>query len=247
MKLAVMQPYFAPYLGYYALAHYVDRWVFFDTVQYIRHGWINRNRILKPREGWQYVTVPVRKQPRETAIRDIVIDDSSEWRRRLFGQLTHYKKRARYYDDVVECLHAALDLEEPSLARLNARVLATTFQYLGVEFRYEFFSEMDLSLGEIHHPGDWALEISKALGASEYLNPPGGKEIFDAEAFARATIPLTFLRSPLPAYSQRRDDFIPGLSILDALMFNAPETIRSMLAQVELETATPVSTGANCR
>ncbi len=80
MRLAVMQPYFFPYLGYFALIKKSDHFVIFDTPQFIRHGWIERNRILKPVEGWQYIKVPLVKHSRETAIKDIVIRNSENWK-----------------------------------------------------------------------------------------------------------------------------------------------------------------------
>ncbi len=93
MKLAIMQPYFLPYLGYFALIKHTDKFIVFDTPQYIRHGWIERNRILKPSEGWQYINVPLEKRPRDIAIKDLRIRQNDDWRRKILAQLEHYKKR----------------------------------------------------------------------------------------------------------------------------------------------------------
>ena len=89
-----MQPYFFPYLGYFELIARVDRWVVFDVVQYNAKSWMNRNRILHPKEGWQYITVPVEKAPRGTLIRDIRVKDMVDSRERVLGQMVHYKKKA---------------------------------------------------------------------------------------------------------------------------------------------------------
>ena len=80
MKLGIMQPYFFPYLGYFDLINYSNRWIIFDTVQYIRHGWINRNRILKPGEDWQYISVPLVKHQREILIKDVEISANQDWK-----------------------------------------------------------------------------------------------------------------------------------------------------------------------
>ena len=234
MKLGIMQPYFFPHMGYYSLIHHVDRWIFFDTVQYIRRGWINRNRILKPQEGWQYIQVPVRKHAREMPIKDVRVSDANDWRGRAFRQLEHYQKIAPYYEDVTEFLRDALENDLSSLAELNAHLIAKTFAYLALPFEYEMFSAMDLRLGEVAAPGDWALEISRELEASEYINPPGGREIFDKERFAAASIQLQFLTANPAEYSQRRREFIPGLSILDVMMFNSRDEIHGMLNDFEL-------------
>ena len=79
MKVGIMQPYFFPYLGYFDLINRVDKWIVFDTPQYIRHGWVNRNRILHPHQGWQYIVVPLKKHDRDTSINQIETADPTEW------------------------------------------------------------------------------------------------------------------------------------------------------------------------
>ena len=225
MKLAIMQPYFFPYLGYFDLIHRTDRWVVFDTAQYIRHGWVNRNRILHPNSGWQYITAPLRKHHRDSPIRDILIQEGKDWRDRLCGQLAHYRRRAPYYAATTDLVRYCLDNDEPSLARLNAAILDKVCGYLQIPFRYEFFSDMKLDLGPIDGPGDWALRISEALGASEYVNPPGGEVLFDKAKFEAAGIRLTIQRFENMTYPCDGYDFEPALSIIDVLMWNPPSAV----------------------
>ena len=78
MILGIMQAYFFPYLGYFDLINCSDKWIVFDTVQYIRHGWVNRNRILHPTEGWQYIIVPIRKSKREAVLSSVEINGLAE-------------------------------------------------------------------------------------------------------------------------------------------------------------------------
>ena len=173
MKLGIMQPYFFPYLGYFDLIRYTDRWILFDTVQYIRRGWVNRNRVLHPKQSWQYVVVPIRKHSRATLIQGIATADS-DWKQRLLGQLEHYRRRAPYFRDTRELVRECFNTDEESLARINGRCLQHVCAYLGIEFQQEYLSDMRLELGNIDGPGDWALEITKALGFSTYVNPIGG-------------------------------------------------------------------------
>jgi hypothetical protein len=221
MRLGIMQPYFFPYLGYFELIRRTDQWIVFDTAQYIRHGWVNRNRILHPTEGWQYIIVPLRKHAVQTPIRDIRVNDDIAWRARILGQLDRYR-RAPHFASVRRLVEDCLDNDESSLARLNAQILARTCRYLGIPFRARFLSDLALDLPQIRGPGDWALRISERLGATEYVNPPGGRELFDPSAFARAGIALTFLDLPPLTYSCPGFSFEPGLSIVDVLMWNAP-------------------------
>jgi hypothetical protein len=98
-------------------------------------------------------------------------------------------------------------------------ILKKTAAYLGIETPIEVQSEMNLQLGEVRHAGQWALRISEALGAAEYINPEGGEEIFKAEEFDAAGIKLSFLKTDLLPYSQRREGFVAGLSIIDVSMW----------------------------
>lgn len=227
MRLGIMQPYFFPYLGYYSLIKNTDQWIVFDNVQFIRHGWIERNRILKPGEGWQYISVPLQKHERSAKIQEVKIRDEN-WKEKIFRQLEHYKK-APFYHKTIEVLQNSLDIETDSIVKLNAHILKTTCSYLGINFDYQLFSEMDLVIEPVNDAGEWALNISKAMGASQYVNPPGGIEIFDKEKFEASNIALRFLSIELSTYSQRRATFEPGLSIIDVMMFNDPSTISAML------------------
>jgi len=233
MRLAIMQPYFLPYLGYLALIKHSDFFVIFDTPQFIRHGWIERNRILKPSEGWQYIKVPLEKHSSRTAIKDVKIKNTFDWQRKMFAQLDHYKKKAKYYSQVKELLGEVFSFKTDSIVKLDAFALEKIFEYLGINFNYSIFSEMNLKIEEPRAPDEWALNISKAMGANEYINLPGGENFFDRNKYEKEGIKLNFLKLNLPEYNQKRKPFEPGLSIIDVMIFNSPETIRDMLNEVE--------------
>jgi hypothetical protein len=227
--LGIMQPYFFPYLGYFDLIHYSSHWVVFDTVQYIRHGWISRNRILHPTQGWQYILVPVQKHARETQIKDVKITHDPGWRQRIQGQLQHYRKKAPFFQAVFELVSECLTIQEPALSRYNVQVLGHICRYLGIHFDYSFFSDMQFNLGPITGPGDWALRISAALGANEYANPPGGAHLFDRTHFEEMGITLTIRNLPVLEYPCAGYMFEPNLSIIDVLMWNSPKTVMNFL------------------
>jgi hypothetical protein len=234
MTLGIMQPYFLPYLGYYSLIKNTDKWIVFDEVQYIRHGWIDRNRILKPGEGWQYISVPLQKHNRETLIKDIKIRNE-DWRGQLLRQIEHYKK-APYYASAIEVLNKAFAIDTDSITLLNTHILKETCNYLGMAFNAEIFSDIQLNMEQVNDAGEWALYISKALNAGTYINPPGGMEIFDKQKFQNAQVELKFLKINLNPYPQRGKEFEPGLSILDAMMFNNAASINQMLDDYQILT-----------
>lgn len=233
MILGNMQPYFFPYLGYFDLINYADRWIVFDTVQYIYQGWMNRNRILHPRDGWQYISVPLKKHSHGTVIKDIEVVNAKDWRLRIIAKMQHYKKNSPYYNTVIELLHECLITDELSLSKLNVRCLKTICDYLDIRFEYVFFSEMRLELGPINGPGEWSLRIAEALGADEYVNPPGGIALFDPSLFESAEIKLTFRNMPPMEYVCNGYDYIPNLSIIDVLMWNSPIEIKKNLDEMK--------------
>lgn len=234
MILGIMQPYFFPYMGYFDLINYSDRWVVFDTVQYIRHGWVNRNCILHPKEGWQYITVPVKKYSQDTVIKDIELTLDSKWRQRILGQIQHYRKNAPYFCETYQLVEECLAVEKFSLSRLSVGILEKICLHLGIPFDYEYFSEMELKLEPVDGPGDWALRISEAMGAKEYVNPPGGLALFDSSKFAALGIKLTIRNLPPMEYTCRGYEFVPGLSIIDVLMWNPAEKVKDYLDEYKI-------------
>lgn len=230
MKLGIMQPYFFPYLGYFDLIRNTDRWVIFDTPQYIRHGWINRNRILHPTSGWQYVVAPLRRHSHLAAIKDIQTDETLPWRRRILGQLAHYR-RAPYFQETIAFVEDCLNHDEPRLARLNGHILERTCQHFGIAFRYDYLSDMALELGKVAAPGEWALRIAQLLGAREYINPPGGESLFDRNKFSAAGITLTIRHPPELRYKCRGYQYEPQLSVIDVMMWNHPQDIAAFLEE----------------
>jgi len=235
MKLGIMQPYFVPFLGYLSLIKQTDRFILFDSVQFMRHGWIERNRILKPDAGWQYIQVPLKKHSRDTIIKNIEINREQDWRDKIFRQLTHYKKKSPFYNETINVLDRAFNIETDSIVNLNENILKVICEYIGIDADIRIFSEMNIDIKDANAPDEWALNICNALGdADEYWNPEGGIEFFDKRKYVNAGIDIKFLKMNLSRYPQRRHEFEAGLSIIDVLMFNDPEKINTMLDDYEL-------------
>jgi len=235
MKLAIMQPYFLPYLGYFSLIKHTDEFILFDTVQFIRHGWIERNRILKPSNGWQYIMVPLKKHSRETLIKDIEINNDQQWKEKILAQLQHYKKQAPYFSNVIDILNEIFSKEYATIVDLNLASLKTVCYYLGINTPIQVFSLMNIDIEPANAPDEWALNICKALGnVDEYWNLPGGQSFFNKKKYENAGINLKFHSAIITEYDQKRNVFEPGLSILDVMMFNSVDEINKMLDNYEL-------------
>jgi len=234
-KLSIMQPYFLPYIGYWQLIKHTDKFIMLDTVQFIRHGWIERNRILNPNEGWQYISVPLKKHCQNTKILDIKVNNSVNWQNKIFAQLEHYKKKCSYYYQTIEILKYCFREKTDSITKINYNILKTICEYLNIVFNCSIFSEMSIDIEPVNAPDEWALNICKKLNYTEYWNSPGGKEFFDVSKYQNAGINIFFQKPILKNYAQYidSDNFESGLSIVDVLMFNSIADINIMLDNYE--------------
>lgn len=230
MRLALMQPYFFPYIGYYQLIAVTDRWIVFDTAQFSRQSWMYRNRILHPKQGWQYVSLDLHQASPHKRVMDIMLVDRKASEHKLLGQLEHYRKQGPHYRQVRELVRETFaGPDDDSLVSLNISSLSTVCEYLDIPFRHARFSELGLEFPPIAYPGQWPLELATMLHAQCYINAPGGKSLFRAADFAARGIALRFLPLPDFVYSCGGYGFQPYLSMLDVLMWNSPEQVREFL------------------
>jgi len=227
-----MQPYFFPYIGYFQLMAYVDRWVVFDETQFIHKGWVNRNRVLHPdiQKQWQYVTVPLAKKSRDEQICNLLIHPDDGWRNQILGKLTSYRKKAPYYAETMDFVADCFDCKEQSLVAFLVSLLRKTQEHIGFDTQIDVQSDLDLAVLHVEHAGQWSLRIAEQLGASSYINPAGGAGLFREGEFNDAGIELRFLESQSSPYDQGGRDFVAGLSIIDVLMWNGKEAVKSMLS-----------------
>jgi hypothetical protein len=229
MRLAVMQPYFFPYIGQFGLLNRADMWIVYDVAQYIRHGWVNRNRVLHPVSGWQYVIVPLKKHPHTAPINQLEISTDTDWQTSMFRQLEHYRTDAPHYSNVISFLQECLAGAGHNLARLNIKTFRRVCQRLRIATPIHVFSEMDLAVEPSYGPQALALAICRAVGATEYINPPGGAELYNAAEFAAQGIQLTIQPFMPMVYTCGRYQYEPALSIIDVMMWNSVETIKRHL------------------
>jgi len=234
ISVGIMQPYFFPYLGYYSLIKHTDDWIINDEVQMIHKGWIARNRILKQQGGWHYIHVPLVKFPHTRKIKFIRIKNNNHWKEKILAQLKQYKNKAPYYHQVFNLLKFAFEREFKTITAQNAYLLGLTCEYMGIDFKYDLLSRLNLDLSEIYEPDDWSLIICKQLGYTDYINPILGKQFYNRHKYEDNDVNLQFLEFGFPQYDQKNKEFIPGLSVIDAMMFNSPEEINQMLDQYQL-------------
>ncbi|MDO8206580.1 MAG: WbqC family protein [Gallionella sp.] len=235
--IAIMQPYFFPYIGYWQLIYAADYFVLFDDAQYMRHGWVNRNRILKPGGGWQYILVPLKKHAVTESIKNVHAHPDKKWKELIIGQLAHYKKKARHFDETNELVREILfSNNEQSIAAINFAIIKKLCAYLDIKKEIVVSSEQNFDYADVSDAGEWALRIAEQMEATEYINPAAGAALFNREKFSSSNIKLTFLKPQEIVYSQRCV-FEPSLSIIDVLMFNGVEGTKDLLKNYSIESS----------
>ena len=226
MKVAIMQPYFLPYIGYFQLIGAVDLYVLYDNVKYTKRGWINRNRMLSAgREAT--ITLPVRNAPDHLDIRDreVAVDFP---RAKLLNRISEAYRRAPHFEAVFPLVARIVECPESNLFRFILHSIVATCAHLGIDTRIEVSSAIP-SDHTLRHEAR-VVSICKAVGAHTYINSIGGTALYSKAAFAEARLDLRFIRSKPFEYDQGGNEFVPWLSILDVMMFNSAERIRDILA-----------------
>ena len=132
MKLAIMQPYFFPYIGYYQAISAVDKYILYDNVNYIRHGYMNRNRYLIDNGKPNYIIMPIRHQGSHNKIREVELAVGQPWRKKILNKLYHNYKRSLYFNDIIPVIEKVLNTDTNLLSTLNKQGIIDVSRYLDI-------------------------------------------------------------------------------------------------------------------
>lgn len=230
-SVAIMQPYFLPYLGYFQLLAAVDTFVVLDDVNYINQGWVNRNRLLLNGAPHTF-TVPLRSASQNKLICDIELVSENNWRHKLTRTIQQSYRRAPCYSQVYPLLLEVVNYPAIRLADFLLHSISQIIKYLALEV--EMVSTSRVYKNENLRGQDRILDICNREQADLYLNPIGGLNLYDRATFLEQGIQIKFLRSLPVNYQQGKGDYVPWLSIIDVLMYNELPEVRKMLVQTEL-------------
>jgi hypothetical protein len=231
MRVAVIQPYFLPYIGYWQLIHAADLFILGDDFQYIKRGWINRNRFLRQDGGWFYVTMPLQKHDMYECIKNVELQAQVDIRQLLANALIQYRCRGRtpYFDEIYDLMMHAADLATSrNISCVNEVFIKVICAYLGITTEIKIMSECDLVQEDDLNACERMVRLCQQMGASEFCNPVGGQHLYDKDQFRKQGMNLSFLRSNEIIY-QQHNKFEPALSIVDVLMFNGQSGTRALL------------------
>lgn len=230
MKLAIMQPYFFPYIGYWKLINIVDTFVVYDNIEYTKKGWVNRNRILSNGNEFLF-TIPLKKDSDYKYIVEREISLNFD-KKKFLCQIENFYSKAPYFEVVLPLIYDIVMFDDNNLFNYLFNSIKKTSDYLGLRLKFVISSHI-----EIDHnlkSQDKVIAICKALNTKEYYNPIGGIELYSKQKFEEESICLKFIKSKDLSYKQFNDNYIGQLSIIDVMMFNSPQEIRKMLNQYEL-------------
>lgn len=228
-KIAIMQPYVYPYIGYFHLIEASDRFVFYDDVHYITRGWINRNRILLNGKDYLF-TVPVSNASQNRLINETSVAIDDVWKDKFHKTLIHSYGKAPYFSQVVDVIMSVFSARYGSVSDLAIKSVLSVYEYLGMQINYTKSSECSPETKGMDK-ADRLIEISKRQGYKMCVNAAGGINLYSKDYFEAKGVELGFVKSDPIEYRQYTNDFVPWLSIIDVMMFNDVATIRALLAK----------------
>jgi hypothetical protein len=225
MRVAIMQPYFFPYIGYFQLIAAVDLFIVYDNIKYTKKGWINRNRILVNGKDEMF-SLPIKGDSDSLNIdqRELASDFNRE---KLLNKIAGAYRRAPFFANVFPLVEEIIEYNESNLFDFLHHSIVKTCAYLQVttEIRTSSGVAIDHSLTSQNK----VLAICQAVGANAYVNAIGGKELYSSDVFHTNGLTLKFIQSKPFEYAQFGDAFVPWLSIVDVMMFCPQEDIRKQL------------------
>ncbi|MDD2702127.1 MAG: WbqC family protein [Sideroxydans sp.] len=223
--VAIMQPYFLPYIGYFQLIAAADRFVVYDNIKYTKKGWINRNRLLLNGQDALF-SLPLKKDNDSLDVceRELAADFN---RAKLLNQFRGAYRSAPYFEQTLPLIEGIVNHADGNLFGYIHHAISRVCQHLAIATPIEISSHIDID--HSLKAQDKVLAICQALGADTYVNAIGGMELYSREDFQARGITLKFIRSMPFEYPQFGGTFVPWLSILDVMMFNSPAHVHDVI------------------
>lgn len=228
MILGVMQPYFFPYIGYYQLINAVDTFVIYDDVNYIKGGWINRNRILIHGSP-HYITLELIASSSFKKINEIRTGANRE---KILRTIHTCYRQAPNFNEAYALLERIFKQETQDLAAFLTQSLMEITGYLKMDTRILLSSTLEKN--NALKGQEKIVHICGLLSADTYINAIGGKELYSTEVFKESGVQLKFIQTDPIVYDQSSGVFQPNLSIIDVLMHNDPDQVKALLDRYQL-------------
>lgn len=221
----ILQPSYLPWRGYFDLVHDADVFVFYDDVQYDKHGWRNRNRI-KTAQGPRWLTVPVLAKGNVSGgvpVKDVAIARTQDWAKKHLASIGQAYARAPFFRDTMDLVERLLAKPYERLVDLDIESTIAIATALGIDgTRFVRASELGVDGGKTER----LVRITQHLGATRYLSGPSARDYIDAQLFADAAVTLDYKVYDYPPYEQLHPPFEPQVSVLDLMFMHGPAAAR---------------------
>lgn len=232
MRIAIMQPYFLPYIGYFQLINAVDLFVVYDNIEFSKKGWINRNRILVNGKD-EFITLPLKKDSDYLHINQRYLAATFEQdKQKILRKIKECYRKAPFFQETFDLIEEIVGFNSANLFEFIFNSIKLICNHLNITTEFVLSSKIDINhdLKSDHK----ILAICNFFNANFYVNSIGGVELYSRDFFLTANIDLKFLRSLDFKYDQLTTDFFPNLSVLDTLMFVEKLTVKSLLKNYTL-------------
>lgn len=240
IRIAVLQPSYLPWLGYFDQIARTDAFVLYDDVQFDKNGWRNRNRIRVPnRQGWMWLTVPVNVHF-GALIKDVAIANDQPWARKHLNSIRQYYSRAPYFKQYVPFFEEMYSRPWTNLCELNVQMLVVFCRLLGLQARLYRSSELGITGERVER----LVRICEYFGAREYLTGDAAKEYLETSpAFEQRGIRVIYQNYRHPTYPQCFEPFVAYLSIVDLLMNVGPRSLEVLDSEKRPRSAASLPAG----
>jgi len=228
MIVGVMQPYLFPYLSYYQLAHHCEQFVFYDDVNFIKGGYINRNNILS-NGAKQLITLPVEQASSFKKINELSFQNNTK---KILRTIEQAYSKSPYFKDVYPLIVDVFTLTNRNVAFITRTSIIKVFEYLGLTLACVNSSELEYDREDSAEKKLYS--ICDLYGSNHYCNTLGGQALYCKEKFSQQGIELSFIEMNAIQYQQGKSDFVSHLSIIDVLMWNSKEQVINMFGQYKL-------------
>lgn len=231
MKIGIMQPYLFPYIGYWQLVNKVDKYVIYDDVNFIKGGWINRNRILMNNDA-KIFSIQMKGASPNKLINEVEVSDNMLWKKKLIKMIENCYIKSPYFNNIFPIICDIINYNEANLAKYIENSIRVICNYLDIDT--EIILSSSLSKNNELKAQDKVIDICKSLNAKEYYNAIGGQKLYSYKVFKENNIDLKFLVTEDIKYSQYNNNFVENLSIIDVLMFNSKEQVIEIINMCKL-------------
>lgn len=234
MNVAILQPSYIPWRGYFDQIRRADLFIFYDDVQYDKHGWRNRNQI-KTAQGKQWITIPVHTKgvTKGIPIKDVRIDWSKPWPKKHFNALTFAYAKAPFFASYRPWLESVYSRRDEFLADFTIDTTVELAGMLGI--RDTQFMRSSAIAGSDGKKTERLIQILQQVGAKHYLSGPSARDYVEQDQFDRAGIMLEYIQYDYPEYPQLHPPYDPFVTVLD-LLFMVGEDAHSCFVSQEKAT-----------